>query len=354
MKKILIIAPYQFGELLDCYYWAKYAAESGYNITYIGYRYKDRKAKPMKLDSVRLISVLRDVNPLLFAIRFFYTIVKTILFSRFQNIIVVKFPHCQILPILFPKRNIVFDIRTASVSGDEQLRARQDGEITKVSSHFKRISVISQGVADHLHIPMQKCRILPLGAMEISGKIKDFSQLRLLYIGTFNNRHLDVLLRGISLFRQKYNKKFSFDIVGSGTSDIERSLKQLTDSLSLDDIMTFHGYMNHDQVVPLFDRCNVGVSFVPITSYYDHQPPTKTFEYLSSGMACLATRTKANELVVNVNNGVLTTDSEEGVCEGLERLVAKLSFFDSEEIRLHARKYSWKHIVESKFLSLFS
>ena len=44
-NKLLIIAPYQFGELSDCYYWAKYATIAGWDVTYIGYKYKYREVK---------------------------------------------------------------------------------------------------------------------------------------------------------------------------------------------------------------------------------------------------------------------------------------------------------------------
>lgn len=38
--------------------------------------------------------------------------------------------------------------------------------------------------------------------------------------------------------------------------------------------------------------------YVPITDYYEYQPPTKTFEYVLSGLLCLATATSSNKEVI--------------------------------------------------------
>jgi nucleoside-diphosphate-sugar epimerase len=66
-----------------------------------------------------------------------------------------------------------------------------------------------------------------------------------------------------------------------------------------------------------FDIHNIGVSYIPMLKCFDNQPPTKTFEYLLSGMPVIATATNANKDIINDVNGVLINDNSEEVYNGL-------------------------------------
>lgn len=350
-KKILIISPHQLGDLLDSYYWAKYSVELGYKVTYLGYRYRQCLRNPIDDNSFDKVLVRRDRNYVIFAVCFFFTIIKTILLCNFRNVIVVDFPFCKILPFLFPCRNIIYDIRTASVSKNSIQREKENARILKYSKCFKKISVISNAVAEDLQI--SKYNLLPLGAIEFSKLSKRFSSLNLLYIGTFNNRNLDILIDGLFLFKEKYNEPFTLDLIGGGDEFIVKQLFDLINKYKLENNIIFHGYLNHQEAKEYFDKCNIGVSYIPITSYYDNQPPTKTFEYLLSGLVCLGTRTKANQQIINNQNGILINDSAEDVCDGLKVISDKLSEYDSEIIKETVKQYNWKEIVRSYFISLF-
>lgn len=348
-RKILIIAPYQFGELSDCYYWAKYATIEGWKITYIGYRYWHRGIKERKFKGVKVKGVYHFSNRILLGINFFITIIWEILIYRHNNIIACRFPYVEKLLKIFPNRNIILDIRTLSVASNPAVRELADNKLKTISQLFKSCSVISEGVRDKLSI---NANILPLGAECISSTIKDFSELKLFYIGTYNNRKLHVFLEGLADFHNKYGYLASFDIVGGGDTEEENKIKQTISEYNLCNV-TLHGFMTHDDAQRLFDKCNVGVCFVPITEYYEHQPPTKLYEYLLSGMACIATKTKSNMDVMRENIGVMIDDNRQSVCEGLFQLYQNKEKYSSKEIVSMSMQYHWMSIVKNSFIKLF-
>lgn len=350
-KKLLIIAPYQFGELTDCYYWAKYATLAGWNVTYIGYRYHQRGIQERSFPRVRVVGVMHSKNRILHGLKFLGAILKELFFHNHNNVIVCRFPRCELIPLLFPKRNIVLDVRTLSVAPNEVARKKADDELRHIMKSFKTTSVISKGVGDKLGGGRP---ILPLGAEPLSMIAKDFSYIRLFYIGTFNNRNLSQFIEGLSLYQKKYgDNTVTFDVVGGGSFEEEKLINNTIASTGVAGV-TLHGYLNHDEAHQFFDKCNVGVCYVPVTEYYQHQPPTKLYEYLLSGMAAISTNTVSNMEVMTELNGVVIKDTPESVCEGLERISIGMKNFSSKQIIEGAAKYHWSNIVNKNLLSLFS
>ena len=347
-KKLLIIAPYQFGELSDCYYWAKYAARSGVETTYIGYRYKSRRIKERVCPGVKTIRVPHLDNRILLGISFYLACIYEILLHNHFNVVVCRMPHCELLAKLFPKRNVILDVRTLSISPDEQVRDRQNRHLMHIKQCFRTCTVISRGVGEVIGAPY---RLLPLGAESLSREEKNFVSLRLFYIGTFDGRNLSAFIKGLARYQKNDDPDCTFDIVGGGSPAEEKTLRDTIAGSGVRGV-ALHGYLNHDEAVEFFDRCNVGVCYVPITDYYQDQPPTKLYEYLLSGMACLATNTRSNAEVINDTNGVLVEDDEESVCEGLRTLSARRSLYHSKEIVETSLPYHWDAIVKGALLPL--
>lgn len=344
-KSFTVVAPYQFGELTDCYYWCKYGLEKGYKVTYIGYRYNDNRKHERILNGLRIVGVRKFNNRIIFGLCFIFKIVLELIRSKEQNIIVCRFPHAEILSKVFSKRNIILDIRTLSINSDDEQREKENAHIVKQMKAFKKCSIISKGTGIIIGVP---AAILPLGADSLSNKMKLFNDLRFLYIGTFNNRHLDKFLIGFSLFSQQTKTRCRLDIVGTGSQEETNSLEKVVSDRKMDNVF-FHGFLDHDQARWLFDECNVGICYVPITEYYQYQPPTKLYEYLLSGMACIATNTYSNKSVVNDINGVLVYDTPESVAMGLTELYARRKSFSSAAIINDANPYHWRTIFNNYF-----
>lgn len=349
-NKILIVAPYQFGELSDCYYWAKYSSLAGYKVTYIGYKYKHRQLKERTLDGVNIVRVPHSSNRKILGLSYFLTIIFTIFFYNIDNVVLCRFPHCEIIPKIFRKRNIILDVRTLSVNPNEVIRNREDEQLRCIKSKFKKCSAISPGVGDSIGKPYE---LLPLGAESLSFTQKKFLNLKLFYIGGFTGRNLHVFLEGLGLLKQKYGLDFQFDLVGGGSPEVEKNLRDIVQREGLTKVC-FHGYLNHEEASKFFDECNVGVCFVPVTNYYQNQPATKLYEYLLSGMVAISTDTKANIESMNSRNGMLIHDTKEDVCEGLYALYMNRSQYNSIDIVSDAQKYHWKNIVDTYFLKLFA
>lgn len=205
-----------------------------------------------------------------------------------------------------------------------------------------------------LKIRETKTSILPLGAESFSTSVKRFDKICLLYVGTFNGRKLGETIKGFARFYRDYNKNVSMEyhIVGSGNKEEEKKIKDQIKTENLNQNLFLYGRKTHNQIGKFFDMCNIGVSFVPITPYYNVQPPTKTFEYLCSGMAVIATNTYENKLVINDSNGVLTGDNSDSFYEGLIKLFNKRFNLSSQNILNNSKKYNWEKIVDSSFLPI--
>lgn len=347
-RKILIIAPYQFGELSDCYYWAKYSLIKGWDVTYIGYKYRSRAIKERTYPGVKVKSVNHYTNRVFLGICFYLKCIIEILLYNQRNIIICRMPMCQLLPKLFPNRNIILDVRTLSVTDNLSIREKQDNILKSIKRKFKKCSVISEGVGYKIGAPYE---ILPLGAESLSQCIKLFDKIRLFYIGTFDNRKLSIFIEGLALFQKKTGNLISFDIVGGGQQEETALLNKTICSTGVKNVR-LHGYLTHEETQTFFDYCNVGVCFVPMTEYYQHQPPTKLYEYLLSGMAVIATKTHSNELVVNKENGILVDDTAISVCHGLSLLIKNFYRYNSAEIVSQSQKYHWAEIIKSYLIPL--
>lgn len=264
------------------------------------------------------------------------------------------FPYCHILKILFPHKKMILDIRTLSVSENEYQRKNFDNHLKHACSKFKYISVISKGVADILNI--HDYFLLPLGAEPLSYKPKNYQKLCLLYVGTFYNRHLEKTIEGLFLFLKNNPKvDIKYQIIGFGEG--EDIIKQSISQYKLDKNVEFLGRKQYSELKRYFDTANIGVSFVPITDYYNYQPPTKTFEYVLSGLYCIATNTEANKEVISDVNGVLINDTSEAFCKALDFIYQKRQYLFETAIRTSLKNYTWNNLLNKYFtpiLNVFS
>jgi hypothetical protein len=198
-----------------------------------------------------------------------------------------------------------------------------------------------------------KCTIVPLGSDILSSKNKTYINFHLLYIGTLSNRNIYQTVNGLSKFIEENQDKkieITYDIFGDGLKkDVERLAQSIKES-KLDNIIKYHGRKNHYEIQDYFDKCNIGVSYIPITEYFDCQPPTKTFEYVNSGMVCLATATSENRVLINQENGLLFDDNEESFKEVLTKLYNNREKYNTAKIIDTLSSYTWENIVNNKVI----
>lgn len=345
MKKliIIIINQAQFGYNNATYYYCKYLNDA-FAIVYICWDYGRPK---IEMDGVRVIYVSRKGNMAVRTLRFLHTALGQT--NDNQAIVFIKYFKGVSLALwlLRPRQRFVLDIRTGAVHKSPMVRRFHDARLKFETRFFRHVTVISQSLAEKLGLG-RKAHILPLGADVISPSNKTFDSLHLLYVGTLFNRNMDVTIHGFKLFYDAFKDQVpvSYTIIGDGWNNQAQDLRELVSQYGLSDVVNVTGRIPHTELEPYFDACNIGVSYVPLTDYYDCQPVTKTFEYLLSGMPVLATDTSENRLVIQPENGVLVEDTAEDFYVGLKAVLEKRHLFDSAQIRREAMRYTWEDIVQ--------
>lgn len=343
-KRLLILNRAQFGYHIDTYYYCKYLCDD-FDVTYIGWDYKHPY---LELAGVKVHYISRESNKLMRYINFIKACIVEC--KNSYDIVFIKyFPLCFIVKYFSPKNIYVLDIRTGLISENSLARMFLNKCLGIEARFFNNITVISSSLASKLGLDEDRVKVVPLGADIISDSAKAFKELKLLYVGTFHRRDLEKTIIGCAKFHRenKIHIKMNYIMIGSGFNEEEKLLKELVKAEGLEDIVTLLGPVRHDELKPYFDSQNIGVSFIPMTPYFDCQPPTKTFEYLLSGMPVIATSTYENSLIVNDGNGVLIEDSAENFCDGLRNLVTNIGNYNSDEIRSTSKSYLWENIIQN-------
>jgi len=272
---------------------------------------------------------------------------------RFDTIVIHTFPLCFLFLLIFSRQNLILDIRTSYIEG--KFKSLILNNLLRFeSSFFERIFVISWGVADFLNLNRRKCYLLPLGGDDVPFYSKNTKELSLLYVGTFYDRHIEKTIEGFSIFIEKYpGVKAHYTIIGVGSDLEKRKIIEAINTYRLNDKCIFVGEKRHEELCPFFQASNIGISYIPLTRYYDCQPPTKTYEYLLNTMIVLATPTTENKKVIDASNGIiLEGDSPNDVADGLEQIWLNREKFCFDTIYNNAKCYTWNHIVQNYLLNI--
>ena len=338
-KKLLIINKIQFGYITDYYKYCEYL-NSRYKIKYVCF---DTGLKKVFMDGVLIKYISHKGFKLFKGIRYVFANLKII--RDFNGITMVHyFPGCSFLKIIFFKKKMIVDVRTFNVSKNNLKRKFYNWILIKELHFFNHVSIISKGLA--LKTKLKKISILPLGSDVISKVKKNYKNLNLLYVGTLVDRNIIESVKGVRHFLNKMDYKIKYDIIGGG-DELDEIKKYITQN-NLDNIVTLHGSLFRSELKPFFDKCNVGVSFVPMYSYFDLQPPTKTFEYCMSGLYCVATSTSENNRIITSKNGILIKDDSNSFSDALEQLTINNKFIKEQEVRDSLSEYNWNSIVNNK------
>lgn len=350
MKKILFIDRYQFGYTTDTLKYCEYLNQK-YKIKYISFDFGWEK---INVPNVNTIYVPRYGNIMIRAVLFLiYAIVNCLFFNGF--IFILYFPKCSLLKRILFWKNMHIDIRTLAVNEDPIERANINKQLQKDISIFDSASFITQGVKEQISWPGKKYFILPLGSDILSHTNKHFDEFNLLYVGTLTNRNIIETVKGYESFINSHpDIKSHYDIIGDGFNNELKELHQYIEEKGLNHYITLHGRLPYTTLPPFFDSHNIGISYVPITDYYDHQPPTKTYEYILSGLICLATSTYSNKEIVTPTNGILHQDNAESFQNALETILKNKSQYDSNLIRESLHKFQWENIIKESFLPIIN
>lgn len=349
-KSLLIICQSQFGYHIDTYYYCKFL-KNDFNITYLCWDYGFER---IEMDEIDIKFVTRHGTRPERLLRYIGTALSEVSNQNYDIHFIKYFPACATLKILNNNKKFVLDIRSSYIDKKKIIRWIYNRLLQAETSFFKELTVVSYGLAIKLKID-KKAKILPLGADVISSASKTFESLKLLYVGTLSNRNIYQSLQGFIKFYLEYSHiiPLSYTIIGKGAAGEENLLRKIVRENNLSVYVLVLGQVPHDQLKIHFDTHNIGVSYVPITDYFNVQPVTKTFEYLLSGMPVIATNTDENRYIINCENGVLIQDCAEEFYNGLKQIYERRMIYDSTAIRNSSEKYHWEFITASfkKYLS---
>jgi len=347
-EKLLFINPHQFGHTAGYYYYCKYL-RTHYDIKYLGF---DEGLKKLVMAGTNVIYVQQRKNKILRILTFLYKSIRESYNSEYDILYVYSFYFSFIIGLFARNSRKILDVRTYSVSANPIKRNLINKLLRFNTIFFNKVVVLSPELTKQLRISPTKYHYLPLGSEKYFGESHTFDDLRLLYVGALNTRNISQSIEGFYFFLERTNFKsnITYTIVGFGNSHEEDTIRESIDKHGLKEYVSFDGRRSYDELPEYFKKCNIGVSWIPKTSVFDFQPATKTFEYLMSGLFCMATSTKANKDLINNDNGILFNDNAHDFAKALEEVFLNKSKFDSTKIRETVKEYSWQNLVENNLL----
>ncbi len=349
---ILMINQDQFGYKAGYYHYCKHLEKQGHKITYLC---NDHGLPQMHIDGVRVIYV-KESSSVKWRKIFLSKIKELKAQEKIDVALCSYFRGCSILKIVSKELPIVIDIRSGDLSKNEIKRKLYNRIIKFEASLFNYIMILSESLAKLLKLKDDSYDVVPLGADEISAEPRQYNAVKMLYVGTLQQRDIHKTVVGLADFCKMYPEAdIEYDIIGFGLPEEERQLKQTIEKYGLSNKVFFHGRVNYENLKPFFDKANLGVAFVPMTPYYDCQPSTKIYEYVLSGMYCIATNTYENRILIEPVNGLICDDNAESFCVALERYYKMdRTIFDCEDIKQSMKQYLWENVINIKLLKLMN
>jgi len=345
---ILIFSFHQFGLLVDPLKYCQYAVKD-FNLTYLGWDYGRSR---VEIPGVKVKYISRDGGIITRNIRLLSALNKEIASGKYDVTLLHYTRGISLVRLLHLKKKMIFDVRTLSVDRKKWKRKIFNSFLRIESLFFDNISVISDGLARKMKL--KKYFLLPLGGDVMSMNRPIRNSFHLLYVGTLAGRDIIKCIQGLELYiKISRDPIVEFTIIGDGPELTEIN-EFVQNSAVLNERVHCLGRIQHKELAPYFEKADVGVSFVPITEWYNDQPPTKTFEYLLSGLPVIATRTLENEKILkNDPYCILIQDNAESFTKSLLQMKEVLAqnpgtdYFSSRY-----NQYSWEYIVKKDFIPL--
>ncbi len=345
-KRILIISPGQFGTHNGIYQYCKLLSED-YLISYFGF---NESRTNIYSDKIKFIHLESKKNSVYNKIFFLIKLRSYLKLNHHDFIMINYFLGCSFLN-LFTREKLIVDIRSGYIYKNNFKRFCFNSLLLLEVSTFKNITVISKKLSKHLNLP-KRVHHVPLGSPSFSNIEKKYESFKLLYVGTFHQRNLHQAIKGFSKFYLEYKDliKMEMNLIGVGNYADIQLIKNTISELGVGHVVKYLGEIRYPELNKHFEYHNIGLSYIPLTQYFNFQPPTKTFEYLSSGMITIATSTVENISVINESNGILIRDNEDSLFEGLKFIYNNKNKYNSLNIQDNSRQYSWENIVFNNLL----
>lgn len=343
-KRLLFVNQWQFGYHIDYVQYCKYL-KNDFDITFLCWDYKIKK---LEESDINIIYISRDGNIFKRNIHFIRSVIRFIAQHNFDFIFIHYFRGVSLISFLSnrKKQPIHLDIRSGAISYNKLRNILYNANLKIESLFFNSVSIISEGLRKKLRVNKNSF-ILPLGANPIDVNRRTNNKIHLLYVGTFVGRHIEDTIEGVGLYLKSHPEADIFyTIIGDGSVKEKNELEKRILKYGLQKHINLEGYVAHSELSKFYQTANVGISYIPLTSFYEYQPATKTFEYLMAGMPVIATGTYENKKIVNDQNGLFIDDNPLSFADSLKLIYNKIEDFNESIIRESVAEYKWESIVK--------
>ena len=345
---ILILNHDQFGYKAGYYHYSKHLTAMGHKVVFLC---RDKGLPRMQMPEVD-VYYAEARGGVKWRLEFIRKIRELKCLYRFDVALCPHFKGCSLIRLALGSIPTVADVRSGYVIGNKIKRKVYDALLKIEVRCFNSIMVLGDPLAKKLGL--KNYGNVSLGAEAISDANRNFNEMKLLYVGTLDNRNISKTIDGVYKFLVRNQQvTLTYDIIGFGSEEEERKVYQTIIERGLSSQVKFHGRVNYDNLKPYFDKATIGVAFVPMTEYYDCQPATKIYEYALSGIYSIATNTTSNKELINVNNGMLCDDNSDSFAEVLNKYyLCDKTAFDVGKIKETMREYEWRRVVSQQLVPI--
>lgn len=347
-RKVLVVGKDQFGYSTTLFKHCQYLKDF-FEITYLGWDYQ----RPIiEMAGIKVKHVGRNGNKIKRTWRLVRAVKKELLVSDIA--FGTYFLGMSMIRMLGITKRYVVYVDTLYVEQGGLRKLVSDTILRVEIAFYKEILAISRGVAKK--IGLKNYRILPLGGECFKSKFETKDKLILIYVGTLGKRKIMESVIGFHRFLDESmnNNKYLYSIVGDSDTGERGEIESYIKKHKLERNVELLGFIPQHQLNTIYNKSNVGISFVPIIKEFDNQPPTKTYEYLVSGLPVIATATKSNKRIVTNKDGLLIDDTPQSFYEALVEMNKTIDKYDTTEIQQRNEHHKWQHVVRENLVPILS
>lgn len=277
-------------------------------------------------------------------------------YSNHDVSILVYHPGISLLAMRCKKRAIL-DIRSMSMSSSRIKRGFWNLLLFCELRLFKHINVVSEDVARRLKL--EHFRVVPVGADRTEESFNAFSQKRkngieneavFTYVGTFENRDIDVLVKGFNIAASQVPVTLKLVLVGRGTVKDHREIVAAIDDSINNLNVSMPGYLIRSEIDAFLNQTDCGIVHVPTDGRYAGHPSTKLFEYMAHGIPVMGSNYDFNCRFITRDVGFIYNFNADSISDCILRVLSNYNSFDSLFIRAQLNGSEWETIVKEKLV----
>ena len=137
-----------------------------------------------------------------------------------------------------------------------------------------------------------------------------------------------------------------------------QNLEEYCKSLPAWNKVKYYGFLNREEVKNLLSNVKIGiVTFLPVPNHIEAQP-NKMFEYMSAGLAVIASNFPLwNDIILNNNCGITVNPTDpQAIAEAINTLLSddtRLKQMSENALKSVREKYNWA-IEERKLINIYN